>query len=320
MKVVCLRAVGVCSLLLGVASFAAAQENTIYKDLLSKGIPLSNTKTAKLPEPVMGDGLDEAAQQAVIKKIAPSPQLVNEFAEGAKSAPFNLILKDNDIPGSKPEDSIGRRVDLYFVAQGKLATIEDKNFMGQQIKQGQKAKRGNADFLTDQELKERSLTVIDTKTLRERYAHIDIPLFGQAKVSGTGRGMQSIGSDSTFVAFLLDPKLANDSKYPNQWQPGTQKNGVLVWGNPLPYAGAGGYAKATELKGPIPRIFVEYHLAFDEPHGWFGGGTNLITKLPQQYQSDVRGFRNDIKEFEKNQAAGAQPAMANQPGAGAKAN
>src|SRR5689334_21606603 len=44
MKFACLLAVGCFAIFFGAHSFAAAQENTIYKDLLSKGIPLSNGK------------------------------------------------------------------------------------------------------------------------------------------------------------------------------------------------------------------------------------------------------------------------------------
>ncbi len=47
---------------------AAAQDNTIYRELLSQGVPLTNGKTAKLPTPLMADGLDSAAQQGVIKE------------------------------------------------------------------------------------------------------------------------------------------------------------------------------------------------------------------------------------------------------------
>lgn len=281
---------------------AAAQNNSIYQDLLNRGVPLTNGHVAKLPQPVMADGLDGSEQKQVMEKLA-RPGMLSQFLEGHKTSPYTLITKDNDVPGDSPTASLGRRIDLYYVAEGKLSSVASEGFVKQQLEQGQKGKRGAAQYFTAQELKDRNLTVIDTDKLKERYAHAEIPLFGQVKVSGTGHGMRTTTPDSVLVSFLLDPRFAKDPKYPNQWQPGHQDDlGNLVYGNPLPYSGSGAYMKISRLVDPPDRVFIEYHLVFDEPNGWFGGGNNLIAKLPNQYEADVRKFREDLKAFENNVA------------------
>jgi hypothetical protein len=181
--------------------------------------------------------------------------------------------------------------------------VASDGFVKQQLEQGQKSKRGSAQYYTAQELKDRNLTVANSDKLKEQYAHAEIPLFGQVKVSGTGHGFRATTDDSVLVDFVLDPKFAQDAKYPNQWTPGHQDDlGNTVYGNPQPYSGAGAYMKITKLKDSPERVFIEYHLVFDEPNGWFGGGNNLIAKLPNRYEADVHKFREDLKNFENNLA------------------
>lgn len=289
---------------------AAAQENAIFKELTEKGVPLSNGKTVKLPQPVMVDGLNAAQQLAVIGKLV-APGQLDDFLAGRISSPYTLVTKENDVAPDKPKDSIGRRIDLYYIANGKLSTVASEGFVKEQLDQGQKNKRGAAQYYTDQELKDHNLTIVNANQLKERYAHAEIPLFGQVKVAGTGHGMRSSTNDSVLVDFVLDPRFISDAQYPNQWQPGHQDNlGNLVWDKAQPYSGAGAYMKVTKLQNPpelkdIPeRVFIEYHLVFDEPNGWFGGGNNLIAKLPNRFDADVHKFREDLRDFEKKMAAG----------------
>ncbi len=60
------------------------------------------------------------------------------------------------------------------------------------------------------------------------------------------------------------------------------------------------YAKITKLQGPENKMFVEYHLLYDEPFEWFNGTTELISKLDQgSYNENIRKFRQNIIDFEK---------------------
>jgi hypothetical protein len=284
------------------AVHAQAADNAIFKELRETGVPLTNGETAKLPAPALADGLDVEGQKAAIEKVVSAEILKAGFLGGGKTDPF--VYKLTDIPGKNPgpKPSLGRHVDLYFVAQGSLATVASEKFMKGQIKkEGQDPKRGKAEFYTEDELQQRGLKIVDTGEMKDRYAHIQMPLFSMVQISGTGYGVQTTDKESVLVAFKLDPKLAKDAKYPNEWRPFVNNAaGNKVPGDPTPYEGAGGYLKVTELKGQkLPVVFIEYHLIFDEPHGWFNGAATLSSKLPTKYDEDVRQFRIDLKNFEK---------------------
>jgi hypothetical protein len=271
-------------------------------------------------DPTVFSRLDAAAQRKVIAALVPAGKL-SKFLGGGLSD--ELELKMSKIPANAPavppngqnaapangqNAATGQRIDLYFIANGDLATVANKNFMKQQINAGNKQP-----FLTNAQLEDRNITV--NANLKERYAHVDFNLFNMVQVAATGHGLQTTGQSSELVAFILDPRFKNDPKYPNQWQSiGMGPGGGKVLGPILPYDGAGGYAKVTKLLGSTDQVFIEYHLVFDEPFGWFNGKPVLTSKLPDKFRSDVRSFRRDLKAF-PGAAAAAQPAAvpADQP-------
>ena len=65
---------------------------------------------------------------------------------------------------------------------------------------------------------------------------------------------------------------------------------------PQPYAGLGSYVKATRLAEPAGAVFIEYHVVFAEPQGWFHGANLLRSKLPIVAQDMVRKFRRKMAE------------------------
>ncbi len=156
--------------------------------------------------------------------------------------------------------------------------------------------KGKAEFYTDKELTARKLAVTDTGKMKEQYAHAFNNILGKVEVRGSGRGIKTIEPESVIVASKLDPRFANDAKYPNQWQSIEVVKGRAQMGDPEKYSGLGGYIKITKLIGPVERVFVEYHLVFDEPYGWFKGGPNLVAHLDDVYPKDVRKFRRDLLE------------------------
>jgi hypothetical protein len=82
--------------------------------------------------------------------------------------------------------------------------------------------------------------------------------------------------------------------------------GKPILGNPEPYSGFAGYAKITKLQG-ADKLFVEYHLIYDEPHEWFNGTTALISKLDQGvYQKAIRKFRRNLLDYEKQHPSSAK--------------
>ena len=228
-------------------STAIAEDNVIFTELVQKGVPLSNGKTIKLPDPVMADGLDQAAQLKVMKSITDEKHL-ESFLKGGLSDHFEL--KKDKTTGSKKEDSLGRQIDLYFVGQGTVETAASSDFTKKLLNQNDPNAPGKAEFFTDNELKSRKLTVTNSEKMKERYAHAFNKILGKVEVSGSGRGIKTVEPDSIMVASKLEPRFADDPKYPNQWQSITTVNGRAVLGNPEKYSGLGAYIKITKLAGP----------------------------------------------------------------------
>ena len=98
----------------------------------------------------------------------------------------------------------------------------------------------------------------------------------------------------------MDPRFDKDAKYPNQYKLITNNAaGVPVPGNPKTYDGFGGYAKITKLDGPEDKVFVEYHIVFDEPNEWFNGTTALVSNWTILTKTDIRKFRRNVLAFQR---------------------
>lgn len=322
MKVV--RLVFAFAMVLSVWTLAEAADNLVLQELLKDGIKLTNGEVGKLPPPALADGLTVEQQKQAIEKVVKKDTLARNFMTGGKTDAWQYKQTDIRSKENKPKASVGRLIDLYFVAEGSFSSIADPQFMKQQVNQGNNnnnANKGKAEFYAQKELDDRGLKIVDEPKLKDRYAHILFPLFNMVEIGGTGYGVETIDKESVLVAFRLDPKFADDKTYPNQWRSINRgAAGNIQKGAPNPYEGAGGYAKVTELKGQTtPRVFIEYHLLFDEPYGWFNGAPTLNSKLPTKYDEDVRQFRVDLKEFEKknppknNAAPAANPQAAVRP-------
>jgi hypothetical protein len=323
------------SLLFSYAALASAADgNPIYKELVNQGLTLANGKTIKLPEPVMADGLTAAAQQAVLKQVGPQnkPALMQQFLRGKTNDWYED--KQSSETAAQPAGSTGRRIDLYFVAQGKLETVASEGFVKKQIQQGKanqqagaawgakagsedkdgeekddadkkdakkeppKAESGKVEFYTPEELKAHKLEQKDDENFKERYAHGVVNLLDKVQVTGTGYGVETRTPESLTIAFKIDRRFDKDAKYPNQYQLIKAIGPPLALGDPKPYSGFIAYAKITKLQDSEDKIFVEYHLLYDEPYEWFNGTTELISKLDTSYKENISKFRRSIREFQ----------------------
>jgi hypothetical protein len=54
--------------------------------------------------------------------------------------------------------------------------------------------------------------------------------------------------------------------------------------------------KVTRLAEPVGALFVEQHVVFAEPAGWFDGANLLRPKLPLVIQGKVRAMRREWTE------------------------
>jgi hypothetical protein len=291
--------------IVGPSSIRAQGNNPVLNELWQKGVPMG-AKFRVLPPLTMPDGLNAAGQKAVVEKILAlkqgAPVNFDQFTKDNLNGPYVLLI---DAPQQPPQP--GHSIDLWFVVWGNLAKITAPAFLKQQ-------------FALDQNdridvLKPANLPMGITPpqqppagTGGEWYAHGIFTLISndaRVRVEGTAHVVETVTNDSGTMAGIVDPRFTQDQKYPNQWQPilrdqngRIQKgpNGQPQLGPPTPYESAGGYMKVTKLVKPAGALFVEYHLVYDEPQGWFNGRDLLRAKLRAKTEGDVRSFRKQVMQ------------------------
>jgi hypothetical protein len=269
----------------------------LVADLVARGIQLESGATIRLPAPQMPDGLSSDQQQAALLKAAGKYPL-HRFLRDSVVAPFALEIKPVD-------DAAGKRhaqhVDFCFVAYGSLAAVIDRDLFGElagaQEAGSQDQAQASARALTPDELRALGLAAEKTSDREESFVALDVPILNRVQLRGVGFGIRERRAESVVGAMKLDDRFRNDPDFPNTWSPITHDaQGKLSVGKPLPYAGIGGYMKMTPLHEPSGALFVECHIAFDEPEAWFGGKNLLRAKLPLVVQDNVRTFRRKLKE------------------------
>ena len=95
------------------------------------------------------------------------------------------------------------------------------------------------------------------------------------------------------VAGEIDPRFQGDPEFPNQWQSIIKEGGTTKLGPAMPWSGAAFYLKITKLAEPAGALFIEQHVIFAEPMGWFNGANLLRSKLPLAVQINVRSMRKE---------------------------
>jgi len=265
-----------------------AQQNPIFNALLEGGVALGRGPKIRLPLPTLPGGLGNKAQQQALSKITDENHPLAALERKAVVAPFVLRIKDEPPAGTvRP-----RRVDFWFVAYGDFDRLSDEEFLNHVVDLSAKSEgsesSGEAGTLTDDQLNARNIAPETDK----RYVATNFTLFDRVKVSGVMQAMLSRAGDSVVVAAVLDPRFDKDPKYPNAWRSlSRDAEGRLTVGKPQPYTGAAWYCKATRLAEPAGAAFIEYHVVFDEPQGWFNGANLLRSKLPLVVQDGIRKFR-----------------------------
>jgi hypothetical protein len=267
------------------------KENDILQTLQTGSVKSSAGVVTTLPEFALPDGLDAAGQRAAIEKIGERNRPVDALLRKSVTAPFVLKITD-----AQPDTTM-RRIDLWFVVHGQLEKVSDRKFLERHVKEEKEGPVQMAFLLEPDELKTRGIELKPRPGLDERYAHTHVSLFDRVYVTATGHGMETRNDESIVVASILDDRFAGDNDYANQWSPVERTpDGKLEVGDSHPYSGSGSYLKATKLKEPAGAVFVEYHIVFDEPEGWFNGANVLRTKLPILVQDQVRKFRRRLTD------------------------
>jgi hypothetical protein len=266
-------------------------QNPLFKGLLETGLDIGDGKRAKFPAPSMPDGLDGAKQTAVIKGLIGADYTYDEFTRKAIPAPY--LMKIRDINPSDPK-APARAVDVWFVAYGDFKLLDDDKFLDKLTNSGRGG--GKSGTLDKAALAKRNIAIKPEDAKREGYGHFEFDFLEKVRLNGVGRAMWSRNGESVVTAGEIDPRFAGDKEYPNQWRSIIKEGGQVKIGDPHPWSGAGMYLKITKLAEPAGAVFVEQHIIFAEPTGWFGGENLLRSKLPLAVQDNVRSTR---KEFAK---------------------
>jgi len=280
-------------------SRAGGPSNPLFRRLVEEGMAVDRTgkQCVRLPEPTMPDGLSEAEQQKILAQVAGHRPL-EEFTRNAVVAPFAMEIVDVSLPeASEPL----RRVDVGYVAYGKLEQIFSEDFLDQLLHQvgGERKSRypvGRRILLPD-ELSQRHLPLPpDTDACKERYLFTAAALFDRVLLRTTRHVVVSRGEESLILAAALAPVFQEDKEYPNQWQSiQVDDQGRVTFGQMRPYFASASYTKATRLHQPEGALFIEHHHLFAEPKDWFGGKNFLRSKLPLAVQEAVRKLRWQLR-------------------------
>jgi hypothetical protein len=260
--------------------------NPLFKSLLDPGLAVGAGAKVKFPAPTMPDGLDGAKQKAIIESLVKGEYAYEEFTRKSVVAPQLLKLRDENPSDPKAP---ARGVDFWFIAYGDLKALDDEKFLDRLVNAGKG--QGEGKGLKKEDLEKRKIAVPDPKV--ESYGHIAFDFLEKVHIKATGRVMWTRTADSVVVAGELDPRFRGDAEFPNQWQSIIKDGGMTKLGPVTPWSEAGFYLKITKLAEPAGAIFVEQHVVFAEPMGWFDGANLLRSKLPIAVQSNVRAMRKE---------------------------
>lgn len=271
----------------------APPDNRLVRELTTQGVRLGDGPWVKLPAPTLVDGLDVAAQRAIVERAA-GRYGKDRFTRDSAVAPFSLKLAY--LKGADGE-RIGHSADLWFVAHGNLATLKDEQLLEDLVQPGSEKDSPftpEARELDDEQLAVRSIQRL-TGCGEEKYVFARFSVLNRVYLSGVGNAVYTESPQSLVVAWRLDPRFADDADFASRWQPiETDELGKRKLGVAQPYGGYGGYAKITTLDEPAGALFVESHVVFHEPSGWFRGSNLLRSKMPLAIQENVRKFRRQL--------------------------
>jgi hypothetical protein len=284
-------------LVLGIPAFSPArqppstplphtEQNPVYKSLLETGLNVGENLHVKFPAPNMPDGLDADKQKAVIQGLIGNDYSFQEYTRRSVVAP--QLLKLRDLTPADPK-APPRGVDVWFIAYGDLKSLDDEKFLDRIMNAGRG--EGKAKSLSAEDLSKRRIGLLDKN--REGYIFVEFDFLEKVHLRATGHGFWSRTDDSVVVAGEIDPRFRGDPEFPNQWQSISKESGNVKMGPANPWSGAGMYLKITRLREPAGALFIEEHIIFAEPTGWFDGANLLRSKLPIAVQNNVRNIRRE---------------------------
>ena len=199
--------------------------------------------------------------------------------------------------GRKDEGPAIRTIDVWFVAHGDWNTLVSKDFLESTTaaENGKSRVVLKSGGLTEKETRKRKLTATTTADSEQRFLYTTFWLFERVQVSATRFSMLTRGKDSVLAAGKIDrasTRMPSIRTNGGRWLRDVQAN--IKPGRAHPFTHAGGYAKITRLKEPADAAFIEFHLIYEEPYGWFDGVNLVKQKIPVMVQEKVRTFRRKL--------------------------
>lgn len=281
------------SLVLALAAVAPGQpanhesDNPLYKSLLDPGLVVGPNLRVKLPPPMMPDGLGAEKQKAVINELIGTDHTFEDFTRKSQVSPH--ILRIREAQPSDPK-SPSRGLDTYFVAYVDLKSFDDEKFLERSLNIG-KGEGGKSKPITRDDLIKRGIDPKKLDEKKEGYAHIEFDFLEKVRLKVTGRGMATKTPESIVAGAEVDSRFRDDKEFPNQWHSLSKASGKLEVSPAQLYGGSGMYVKLTKLAEPAGAVFVEQHIVYAEPTGWFDGANLLRSKLPPVVTFSVRRMR-----------------------------
>lgn len=263
---------------------AGHDANPLFRELRNAGLAIGADVRAKFPAPVLPDGLDAAGQKQAITAFIKGDYRWEEFTRKSQVAP--QLLRIANVTPADPK-APARQIDVGFVVYGDFQATEDEKFLDRLLNAGREGGGGKpmtADDLTKRKIEPGS---------NEKIGHVEFDFLDRVRLTVTGQAVWSRTPESVLAAARIDPRFTGDAGFPNEWRPLTKERGEQKVGPPKPYDGAGFYLKITKLAEPAGALFVEQHVIYAEPTGWFDGQPLLRSKLAPVVQNNVRTMRRE---------------------------
>ncbi|MCA9265616.1 MAG: hypothetical protein KDA60_17265 [Planctomycetales bacterium] len=280
--------------------------NVVYQQLLRPGLRAPSGKVVPFPPPYLADNVDADQQQAILNELTRGAS--DRYLRESMVAPH--VCKLNEI--EEGAEGVVRGIDYWFIAYADLDAITSTDFLsgleGDVASDEEKESLQESRALTEGDLAKRNITLAAPHAYShgvspEAYGQARFRLLNRVELSAVGRTYWTRTEHSAIVAFQVDDRFVTDREFPLQWSPLTrQTDGSLVTEAPQAYSGAGSYIKVTRLAEPERALFVEGHVVYWEPHGWFDGRNQLRAKIPAIVQNQVRTARREMVAASAKQA------------------
>jgi hypothetical protein len=273
---------------------ASRADNELFESMLRSGIEVGPRENLRLPPPTLPDGLSAKEQRAAIEALPDLRHSWEALVRKSAVAPFVY-----QIPPEQ-KGRLGRRFDLWFIVHGSLPVVGLSPWLNYQFPvptEDDDPESGTSlRLLSQSDLEKRGLPIPqrleDPRRVAARFTILE-----RVRLSATAVSVRTQNKESILVATTLDPKFVDDPEFPNQWRAlSRDEAGKRQIGPPHPYSGFGSYVKITKLAEPAGALFIEWHLGFSEPRGWFEGANLLRSKLPIVAQTIVRDVRRRLEK------------------------